>query len=96
VVCLAIGTLATVVFGAIIGKALGMSPLLAVPIGLTCTFGFPTTLFISQEVSAAIGGTSEEKKAIENYILPKMITGGFVTVTIASVLIAGLVGNNLF
>jgi hypothetical protein len=96
VVCLAIGTLATVVFGAVIGKVLGMSPLLAIPIGLTCTFGFPTTLFISQEVSVAIGTTPEEKKAIENYILPKMITGGFVTVTIASVLIAGFVGNNLF
>jgi hypothetical protein len=96
VACLAIGAIATIVFGAIIGKALGMSPLLAIPIGLTCTFGFPTTLFISQEVAAAIGTTPEEKKAIENYILPKMITGGFVTVTIASVLIAGFVGNNLF
>jgi hypothetical protein len=93
--CLAIGTLATIVFGAILGKALGMSPLLAIPIGLTCTFGFPTTLFISQEVSAAIGSTPEEKKALENYILPKMITGGFVTVTITSVFIAGFVGNNL-
>jgi hypothetical protein len=96
VACLAIGALATIVFGAIIGKALGMSPLLAIPIGLTCTFGFPTTLFISQEVAAAIGSTPEEKKAIENYILPKMITGGFVTVTITSVLVAGFVGNNLF
>ncbi|MDR1376914.1 MAG: hypothetical protein LBJ22_05340 [Synergistaceae bacterium] len=95
VACLAVGTLATIIFGSIIGKALGMSPLLAIPIGLTCTFGFPTTLFISQEVSAAIGRTPEEKKAIENYILPKMITGGFVTVTIASVLVAGFVGNNL-
>jgi MFS family permease len=96
VVCLALGTIATVVFGAIVGKVLGMSPLLAIPIGLTCTFGFPTTLFISQEVAVAIGKTPEEKKAIENYILPKMITGGFVTVTIASVLVAGFVGNNLF
>jgi MFS family permease len=95
VACLAIGTVATIVLGAIIGKALGMSPLLAIPIGLTCTFGFPTTLFISQEVSAAIGSTPEEKKALENYILPKLITGGFVTVTIASVLVAGFVGNNL-
>jgi MFS family permease len=95
IACLVIGTVATIVFGTIVGKFLGMSPLLAIPIGLTCTFGFPTTLFISQEVSAAIGSTPEEKQALENYILPKMITGGFVTVTIASVLVAGFVGNNL-
>jgi Na+/glutamate symporter len=94
--CLGTGAIATIVFGTIVGKMLGMSPFLAVPIGLTCTFGFPTTLFISQEVAAAIGGTPDEKKAIENYILPKMITGGFVTVTIASILIAGFVGNHFF
>jgi MFS family permease len=95
VVCLAIGTFAAVVFGSIIGKILGMSPFLAVPIVLTCTFGFPTTMFVSQEVAAAIGTTPEEKTALENYILPKMITGGFATVTIASVLIAGFIGSNL-
>jgi hypothetical protein len=93
--CLAIGTLAAIVFGSIIGKVLGMSPLLAIPIVLTCTFGFPTTMFVSQEVAAAVGTTPEEKKALENYILPKMITGGFATVTIASILIAGFIGNNL-
>ncbi|GHS85696.1 hypothetical protein AGMMS49957_02330 [Synergistales bacterium] len=95
-VCLGTGAIATIVFGAIVGKIFGMSPLLAIPIGLTCTFGFPTTLFISQEVAAAIGTTPDEKKAIENYILPKMITGGFITVTIASVIIAGFVGSHFF
>ena len=32
-----------------------------------------------------------EKAAILNYLLPTLLTAGFVTVTIASVLIAGVV-----
>jgi hypothetical protein len=60
-------------------------------LGLTCTFGFPTTMLMSKEVAKAIGSTDEERIAIENYILPKMVTAGFVTVTITSVLIAGVV-----
>ncbi|GHV36954.1 hypothetical protein FACS1894187_12560 [Synergistales bacterium] len=95
-VLLGTGAVFVIISGIIIGKIIGMSPLLAIPVGLTCTFGFPTTLFISQEVAAAIGTTPDEKKAIENYILPKMLTGGFITVTIASVLIAGFVGSHLF
>ena len=42
-----------------------------------------------------IGRDEREKAAILNYLLPKMLTAGFVTVTIASVLIAGFVVNML-
>lgn len=48
-----------------------------------------------QEVAQAIGETEEEKTAIENYLLPKMLTAGLVTVTIVSVLIAGVAVNSL-
>ena len=64
-------------------------------LGISCTFGFPTTMLIPQEVSEAIGRDEREKAAILNYLLPKMLTAGFVTVTIASVLIAGFVVNML-
>ena len=40
--------------------------------------------------SEALGRTEQEKTAILNYLLPKMRTAGFVTVTIASVLLAGV------
>ena len=52
-------------------------------------------MLIPQEVSEAIGRNDREKAAILNYLLPKMLTAGFVTVTIASVLIAGFVVNML-
>ena len=63
--------------------------LTAAAYGISCTFGFPTTMLIPQEVSEAFGRNEKEKKAILNFLLPKMLTAGFVTVTIVSVLIAG-------
>lgn len=68
---------------------------LAISLGISCTFGFPTTMLMPQEVAQAIGETEEEKAAIENYLLPKMLTAGLVTVTIVSVLIAGVAVNSL-
>ena len=68
---------------------------LAISLGISCTFGFPTTMLMPQEVAQAIGETEEEKTAIENYLLPKMLTAGLVTVTIVSVLIAGVAVNSL-
>jgi hypothetical protein len=62
---------------------------MAVALGMTCTFGFPTTMILSQEIAASTGKTAEEKLALENYFLPKMITAGLVTVTLVSVFFAG-------
>lgn len=68
---------------------------LAVSLGITCTFGFPTTMLISQEVAEAMGETEEQRKALLNFLLPKMLVAGFVTVTITSVVLAGFVVNIL-
>lgn len=89
------GVFGTVLAAFLCSKALKISLRLAVSLGLTCTFGFPTTMLLPKEIAEAIGSTADEKAAIENYLLPKMLTAGFVTVTIASVLIAGVVVNML-
>ena len=81
----------TVLLGFICAKVMNFPFGLAVSFGISCTFGFPTTMLIPQEVAEAFGRTETEKAAILNYLLPKMLTAGFVTVTIASVLIAGVV-----
>ncbi|MDE6454335.1 MAG: hypothetical protein K2L38_00125 [Dysosmobacter sp.] len=90
-----LGVAGTVVVGFLCGRLLNIPFGLAVSLGISCTFGFPTTMLIPQEVSEAIGRDDREKAAILNYLLPKMLTAGFVTVTIASVLIAGFVVNML-
>lgn len=84
------GVAGTVVVGFVCGKLLRLPFGLAVSLGISCTFGFPTTMLIPQEVAEAVGTTQEEKTAILNYLLPKMLTAGFVTVTIASVILAGV------
>ena len=84
------------VAGLCVAAALCSRPFtLAVSLGITCTFGFPTTMLISQEVATAMGETEEQRKALLNYLLPKMLVAGFVTVTITSVVLAGFVVNIL-
>lgn len=90
VLCATCGVAGTVLTGFICARLMHIPFGLAVAYGISCTFGFPTTMLIPREVSEAFGRTEEEKAAILNYLLPKMLTAGFVTVTIASVLLAGV------
>lgn len=80
----------TVLVGFLCAKLMRIPFALAVSLGISCTFGFPTTMLIPHEVAEAFGRNEQEKAAILNYLLPKMLTAGFVTVTIASVLLAGV------
>lgn len=80
----------TLLVGFLCAKLLRLPFALAVSLGISCTFGFPTTMLIPHEVAEAFGRNEQEKAAILNYLLPKMLTAGFVTVTIASVLLAGV------
>lgn len=72
----------------ILGKLLHVSSWLAIGMGVSCSFGMPTTFIIPKEVAAEFGRTPVESQAIENYLIPNMVTAGFVSVTIASVFIA--------
>ena len=94
-VVLGIGVIGVSIAGFIIAKILGISPLLAIPVGLTCTYGFPATFLMPKEVGKAIGRNEEEEAAIVNYILPNMVVAGFASVTITSVFVAGWVINLL-
>ena len=95
IVCLGLGVVFAIIAGIILGKILKVGTGLSISIILTCTFGFPTTLFIPKEVSQAIGQDDHERAALLHYLEPKMITGGFVTVTIFSVILAGIVAGML-
>ena len=72
----------------LLGKALGYSWRLSLAIGVTCMFGFPGTFIISEEIAQAVSETAEEHDYITKIILPKMLVGGFTTVTIGSVFLA--------
>lgn len=92
---LVIATIGILIVSAIIGKILNYSMAISMAIGLSALFGFPGTFVISNEVANAVGETEEERLLILDHILPKMLVSGFVTVTIASVVLAGVMVNML-
>ena len=89
-VCMVIGTIAFSLVSILVGKLFGYSWQMSMAIGSSCLFGFPGTVIISNEVSESTGTTAEEKAAINAQIMPKMLVAGMVTVSITSVLVAGV------
>ena len=85
-----IGSIAFSVVSILVGKIFGYSWQMSMAIGSSCLFGFPGTVIISNEVSESTGTTAEEKAFINEQIMPKMLVAGMVTVSITSVLVAGV------
>lgn len=95
VICLLIGTIGIGIMSVLVGKFLKVRPWMAFAIGSSALFGFPGTFIVSKEVSEAIAIDESEKELILNQILPKMLVAGFITVSIGSVILAGLLGPML-
>lgn len=93
VASLSLGTVGIILFSSLVGKALGMSMNMAIAIGASALFGFPGTYILSNEVARSNAANDEEKQLILNEILPKMLVAGFITVTIASVILAGFMAK---
>lgn len=89
VVLIVIGVAGMAIFSFIIAKILKMSFPLAFANGLTALYGFPCDAIITESTCNALGQTEEERQYLMSKMFPSMIVGGFVTVTITSVFIAG-------
>lgn len=90
---LTLGTIGIIIFSSITGKLLGYSMEMSIAIGVSALFGFPGTFILSNEVANANGKTDEERQLILDAIMPKMLVAGFITVTIASVVLAGFMAK---
>lgn len=95
VICLVIATIGIGLVSVIVGKFLKIGPWMSFAIGLAALFGFPGTYVVSQEVAKGVAHNEEEKELILSQILPKMLVAGFVTVSIGSVILAGLLAPML-
>lgn len=94
---LLLGVVGIAVLAVIVGKVVGYNPFVSIACGVTALFGYPATEIISKEVCASMTDFTEEEKAKAlDYVMPKMIVGGFTTVTIASVVFAGIVAPLIF
>lgn len=95
IVVLIVGTVSFVVISILVGKIFKYSWQMSVAISSTCLFGFPGTYIISKEIANSYGKTEEERKLILDRIMPDMLIAGMVTVSITSVLIAGIMSGIL-
>ena len=77
----------------IVAKILKLSFTLALANGLTALYGFPPNAIITENTCKALGQDEAEVDYLMSIMYPSMIVGGFTTVTITSVIIAGLFAN---
>jgi hypothetical protein len=91
---LLIGTIG-IMLGGYITKIVKWDPLKGMPVALTALFGFPEDNILCEEVSRSVARNKEEEKLFFNELLAPMVIGGFTTVTVASVIIAGLLVQTL-
>lgn len=91
VVLLLLGAAGIALFSFIAGKLLRVSPYVAVSIGLTALLAYPATQIVTEEVVRSLDVGEEDRKFVMDQLLPKQLVGGFVTVTVASVVFAGII-----
>ena len=79
----------------LVGKLLGYTGPMSMALSLTALYGFPPNYVLTDEASKALAGNREEYDFLMGQMLPKMLVGGFITVTITSVILAGIFINML-
>lgn len=88
-----LGVTGMAILSMVVGTRLGYTKEMAFAVALTALYGFPPNYILTEEASKALGETQEEREFLMDEMLPKMLVGGFTTVTIVSVLIAGVFVN---
>lgn len=73
-----------------LGKLFGYSPSYSIALGLNCLLGFPPNMIITNDVSRALAKTKDEENYLNESMLPNMLIAGFTTVSIGSVILAGI------
>jgi len=90
-----IGVIGLAILSILMGKVLKVSWRMALATSLTALYGFPPNYILTEESANALADTPEEKQYLMDQMMPQMLVGGFVTVTITSVIIAGIFVNLL-
>lgn len=95
IILIVIGVAGMAVFAFIVSRVFRMSFYLAFANGLTALYGFPADAIISESTCNALSDDPDEVNYLMSKIFPSMIVGGFTTVTITSVFLAGIFANLL-
>lgn len=73
-----------------LGKKIGYPIELSVAIGLNCFLGFPYNFVITNEVIASLAENQGESDYLDGILMPKMIIGSIVAVSMVSAVIASV------
>lgn len=90
VIIFVIGLAICALVAILVGKLLGESWYMSFALGVTALFGFPGTLIVPTEVANAVGENEAETEMLKKHLVPKMIIAGMVSVSVVSVVFAGL------
>lgn len=74
----------------IVGKILGVSKEMAFAVSLTALYGFPADYIITNEAINALTKDEKERQILTGHMLGPMLVGGFISVTMVSVVLAGI------
>ena len=94
-VLIALGLSGMFLASVLLAKPFGMSRSMAFACALTALCGFPADYILTNDVVNSLTNDSDEQQFLLDNMLPKMLVGGFATVSIASVLIASFFLNML-
>lgn len=92
---LVLGTFGIMLGGYITSKLVKWHPFKGMPVALTALFGFPADYLLCEEVSRSVARNEKQQKLLFDELLTPMLIGGFTTVTVASVVIAGVLVQTL-
>jgi hypothetical protein len=89
IILIIVGVVGMGIFSFIAAKILKVSFPLAFANALTALYGFPCDAIITESTCNSLGETDEEVDYLMSKMFPSMIVGGFTSVTITSVFVAG-------
>lgn len=92
---LLLGAVGVAVAASLFGLIFKWDPWLSIGVGFACMFGYPGTYEVSVGIVEGIakerGMNDNEKQRLTDYILPKMLISGIVSISIVSIVLAGIV-----
>lgn len=90
---LIIGVAGLFLFSIAAGKVFHYSWEMSFAVALNALYGFPPNMIITSEVINSMTDDAQMKEYLTDHIMPKMLIGGFTSVTVTSTLLAGIFIN---
>ena len=89
-ILIGLGLAGMLVFVFIVSRIVHTSFLISMASALTALYGFPANAVITQNTCTALASNKEEEEFLLGHMMTPMLVGGFTTVTVASVIMAGM------